>query len=91
MATRHETPNLERRGNVFPWRTRIPVSFLASREASRLSLSLCYSDHKKAGYVGRRLNALMFNLKVKPAAGMTTRDQLETLFRAARDRADGGA
>ncbi len=85
MAARHEIQNLVRRGNVFYWRPRIPRSF--NRAAGgHLSLSLRQSDHMKARYMARRLNTLLHDLKLRPGAALTTRDQLEALFRTEVER-----
>ena len=85
MAARHEIQNLVRRGNVFYWRPRIPRSF--NRAAGgHLSLSLRQSDHMKAKYMARRLNTLLHDLKLRPGAALTTRDQLEALFRTEVER-----
>jgi len=80
MARRHEVQNLIRRGNVFYWRPRVPRQF--SRIAnSHLSLSLHHSCYMKAGYMVRRLNTLLHEMKMKPMAALTTKEQLEALFR----------
>lgn len=85
MAARHEIQNLVRRGNVFYWRPRIPRSF--DRAAGgHLSLSLRQSDHMKAKYMARRLNTLLHDLKLRPGAALTTKDQLEALFRIEVER-----
>lgn len=81
MAQRHEIQNLVRRGNVFYWRPRIPRRFVRVPD-SHLSLSLHQSCHMKAGYMARRLNTLLHEMKMKPVAALTTKDQLEALFRA---------
>ena len=86
MAARHEIHNLVRRGHVFYWRPRIPARFRSARQSSHLSLSLRHSDHMKAGWMARRLNTLLHEMKLGPTADMTTRDQLEALFRAEIDR-----
>lgn len=80
MAQRHEIQNLVRRGNVFYWRPRIPRRFVRVPD-SHLSLSLHQSCHMKAGYMARRLNTLLHEMKMKPVAALTTKDQLEALFR----------
>lgn len=36
----------------------------------------------RAGYMARRLNMLLQEMKMKPAASTLTRDQLEALFQA---------
>lgn len=85
MAARHEIQNLVRRGNVFYWRPRIPRSF-GRAGCGHLSLSLRQSDHMKARYMARRLNTLLHDLKLRPGAALTTRDQLEALFRTEVER-----
>ncbi|WP_184117324.1 DUF6538 domain-containing protein [Aminobacter sp. DSM 101952] len=81
MGRRHEIQNLVRRGNMFHWRPRIPRQFSEIAER-HLSLSLHLSDHRKAQYMARRLNTLLHELKLTPGAAVTTKDQLESLFRA---------
>ncbi|WP_274425232.1 integrase [Chelativorans sp. YIM 93263] len=86
MAARHRIANLTRRGNVFYWRARIPAGVTDRRLPSHLSLSLRHSDHMKAGYMARRLNTLLAELTMRPDVRMTTREQLEQLFRSEIDR-----
>ncbi|WP_269930269.1 DUF6538 domain-containing protein [Aminobacter sp. HY435] len=85
MGRRHEIQNLVRRGNMFHWRPRIPRQFPEIAER-HLSLSLHQSDNKKAQYMARRLNTLLHELKLTPGAAVTTKDQLESLFRTEADR-----
>ena len=80
MAARHEVQNLVRRGNVFYWRSRILRRF-GSAGDGHLSLSLRQSDHMKAKYMARRLNTLLDDLKITHGAALTTKEQLEALFR----------
>ena len=86
MARRHEIQNLLRRGNVYYWRARVPAPLGSHGETGRLSLSLRFSDHRKAGYIARRLNSLLHDLMLRPNAKMTTKEQLAALFRAEIDR-----
>ncbi|WP_202617981.1 DUF6538 domain-containing protein [Aureimonas leprariae] len=86
MATRHDVTNLERRGHTFYWRARVPVRFRQVRRQARLSFSLRLSDHGKAAYTARRLNTLLADLTVRPTAAMTTKDQLDQIFRAEIER-----
>ena len=86
MATRHDTSNLERRGHTFYWRARVPKRFRKVPRQARLSFSLRLSDHHKAAYIARRLNTLLADLTVRPTAAMTTKDQLDQLFRADIER-----
>jgi integrase len=78
--------NLERRGHTFYWRVRVPTHFRQVRRQARLSFSLRLSDHHKAAYMARRLNTLLADLTVRPTAAMTTKDQLDQLFRAEIER-----
>ncbi|WP_373289670.1 DUF6538 domain-containing protein, partial [Aureimonas glaciei] len=78
--------NLERRGHTFYWRARVPTRFRQVRRQARLSFSLRLSDHLKAAYMARRLNTLLADLTVRPTAAMTTKDQLDQLFRAEIER-----
>ena len=86
MAVRHDVENLIRRGNIFYWRARVPMSFARCRPGSRLSLSLHCSDHKKAQAIGRKLNMLMAELKMKPKEPMS-KEQLQKLCEHERDGA----
>ncbi len=81
MAARHRLANLTRRGNVFYWRARVPSAF-ASNQRSHLALSLRHGDHTKAKSMVRRLNMLLAELAEEDRARMTSREQLEDLFRA---------
>lgn len=84
MAIRHEVENLIRRGNIFYWRARVPTSFAPCQPGSRLSLSLHCSDHKKAQAIGRKLNTLMAELKMKSKEPMS-KAQLQKLCEHERD------
>ncbi len=84
MAVRHDVENLIRRGHIFYWRARIPASFARCQPGSRLSLSLHCSDHKKAQAIGRKLNMLMAELKMKPKEPMS-KAQLQKLCEHERD------
>ncbi|MEX6508891.1 DUF6538 domain-containing protein [Jiella sp. M17.18] len=86
VATRHEVQNLERRGHTFYWRARVPARFVAVPKSARLSLSLRQSDHSKAAYMARRLNLLLAELTARPSCGMTTKSQLDQLFRSEIER-----
>ncbi|MDK1378161.1 MULTISPECIES: DUF6538 domain-containing protein [unclassified Sinorhizobium] len=79
MAARHGVENPIRLGNIFYWRARVPTSFARCRPGSRLSLSLRCSDHKKAQAIGRKLNMLMAEMKMKSKESMS-KEQLQKLF-----------
>ncbi|WP_336056027.1 DUF6538 domain-containing protein [Nitratireductor sp. CH_MIT9313-5] len=85
MSARHRIANLTRRGNVFYWRARIP-SALAIDQRSHLALSLRHGDHTKAKSMVRRLNTLLAELAEGDRARMTSREQLEEIFRAEIER-----
>ncbi len=85
MAARHRLANLTRRGNVFYWRARVPSAF-TSNQRSHLALSLRHGDHTKAKSMVRRLNMLLAELAEEDRARMTSREQLEDLFRAEIER-----
>lgn len=84
MAVRHDVENLTRRGNIFYWRARVPSAFGQCRPGSRLSLSLHCSDHKKAKAIGRKLNLLVAELKLKQKEPMS-KAQLQKLCEHERD------
>lgn len=84
MAVRHDVENLTRRGNIFYWRARVPTAFEQCRPGSRLSLSLHCSDHKKAQAIGRKLNMLVAELKLKQKEPMS-KAQLQKLCEHERD------
>lgn len=77
---RHQVENLVLRGPIFCWRARIPVGLGAPTLNARLSLSLRLSDRKKASLVARRLNALLLEVELIPAARMATNEQLTRIF-----------
>jgi hypothetical protein len=77
---RHQVENLVLRGPIFYWRARIPARLAASTRSARLSLSLRLSDRKKASLVARRLNALLLQVEMMPAARMATKEQLTKIF-----------
>jgi hypothetical protein len=56
------------------------VGLAASTRNARLSLSLRLSDRKKASLVARRLNALLLQVELMPAARMATKEQLTRIF-----------
>ncbi len=85
MAVRHDVENLIRRGNIFYWRARVPLSFIRCTPGSRLSLSLQVSDHKKAQMIARQLNMRLAEMKLKPKEIMADRDQLQKFFEHTRD------
>lgn len=85
MAVRHDVENLIRRGNIFYWRARVPNAFRQCLPGSRLSLSLHCSDHKKAQVIGRKLNVLMAELKLKQKDPMS-KAQLQKLCEHERDK-----
>lgn len=84
MAIRHDVENLTRRGNIFYWRARVPSAFAKCQPGSRLSLSLHCSDHKKAQAIGRKLNMLVAELKLKRKEPMS-KAQLQKLCEHERD------
>ena len=77
---RHQVENLVLRGPIFYWRARIPAGLAACGRSARLSLSLRLSDRKKASLVARRLNALLLQVEMMPAARMATKEQLTKIF-----------
>lgn len=77
---RHQIENLVRRGPIFYWRARVPVSFRAVSSNARLSLSLRLSDRRTASVVARRLNAVLLELELVPTATMATKEQLAKIF-----------
>lgn len=85
MAVRHDVENLIRRGNIFYWRARVPLSFIRCTPGSRLSLSLQVSDHKKAQMIARHLNMRLAEMKLRPKEIMADREQLQKLFERVRN------
>lgn len=86
MARRQDAQNLMRRGNIWYWRPRLPVSLFKSGLNSKLSLSLRQSDFNRAKFMAVRLNSMLAELKLRPGLGMTRQDGLRELFRAEIDR-----
>jgi len=84
MAVRHDVENLIRRGNIFFWLARVSTSFVRCQPGSRLSLSLHCSDHKKAQAIGRKLNTVMAELKMKSKEPMS-KAQLQKLCEHEQD------
>ncbi len=82
MARRHEVQNLLRRGNIWYWRPRLPVSLSQSDLNGKLSFSLKQSDHHRARFMARRLNSLLAELRMRPGAAMTRKENLKALFQA---------
>lgn len=50
MAVRHQVQNLQRRENIFYWRTRLPAQLGRNIGSRHLAFSLKQSDHRPAGY-----------------------------------------
>ncbi len=82
-SVRHEVENLIRRGNIFYWRPRVPGCFAACPPGSHLSSSLQMSDHKKAKVMARQLNLRLAEMKLKSKDIMSTKEQLQRLFKCA--------
>lgn len=82
MAIRHEVQNLQRRGNIFYWRARIPMRMRSSIDVQHLAFSLKQSDHHRAGYMVRKLNLLLHEISLKPESTMINKEALEKLFQS---------
>jgi integrase len=86
MARRQDAQNLMRRGNIWYWRPRLPVSLFKSGLNRKLSLSLRQTDFNRAKFMARRLNTMLAELKMRPGSGMTRQEGLRELFKAEIDR-----
>ncbi|WP_413570929.1 DUF6538 domain-containing protein [Brucella sp. H1_1004] len=47
MAVRHQVQNLQRRGNIFYWRARLPAQLGCNIGSRHLAFSLKQSDHRQ--------------------------------------------
>lgn len=56
MAVRHQVQNLQRRGNIYYWRPRLPARMSHYLGSRHLAFSLKQSDHRRAGYMSRKHN-----------------------------------
>ncbi|MEP5640984.1 MAG: DUF6538 domain-containing protein [Roseibium sp.] len=86
MARRHNVQNLQRRGNIWYWRPRIPSVLFQSDLNRKLSFSLRQSDHERARFMARRLNTMLAELRFRRDLKMTRQDGLKKLFKAEIDR-----
>ncbi|WP_265985463.1 MULTISPECIES: DUF6538 domain-containing protein [Ochrobactrum] len=66
MAVRHQVQNLQRRGNIFYWRTRLPAQLGRNIGSRHLAFSLKQSDHRQVGYMVRKLNLMLFEIAENP-------------------------
>lgn len=86
MARRQDAQNLMRRGNIWYWRPRLPVSLFKSGLNRKLSLSLRQSDFNRAKFMSRRLNTMLAELSMRPGLRMIRQEGLRELFKAEIDR-----
>ena len=82
MARYHAVPNLQRRGNIWYWRPRLPRHISQTDLNQKLSFSLRQSDHDRARYMALRLNTLLAGLKFRRPCAPMTKDKLKRLFQA---------
>ncbi|MEP4441889.1 MAG: DUF6538 domain-containing protein [Hyphomicrobiales bacterium] len=86
MARRRDVQNLLRRGNIWYWRPRLPVSLSQSDLNRKLSFSLRQSDHHRARFMARRLNTMLAEMRLRRDLRATRQDGLKALFKAEIDR-----
>ncbi|WP_312468455.1 DUF6538 domain-containing protein [Brucella sp.] len=70
MAIKHQVQNLQRRGNIFYWRPRLPARMSAHIGARHLAFSLKQSDHRQAGRMARKLNLMLFEIAENPRSAL---------------------
>jgi len=86
MAVRHQVQNLQRRGNIFYWRPRLPASLGRNTGSRHLAFSLKQSDHRQAGHMARKLNLLLFEIAENPRSALMSKEALERLFQSEIER-----
>ncbi len=82
MAVRHQVQNLQRRGNIFYWRPRLPARMSEHIGARHLAFSLKQSDHRQAGRMARKLNLMLFEIAENPRSALMSKEALERLFQS---------
>jgi len=82
MAIRHQVQNLQRRGNIFYWRARLPTHLGRNIGSRHLAFSLKQSDHRQAGYMARKLNLMLYEIAENPRSVLMSKEALEGLFQS---------
>ena len=82
MAVRHQVQNLQRRGNIYYWRPRLPARMSHYLGSRHLAFSLKQSDHRRAGYMARKLNLMLYEVAENPRGALMTKEALERLFQS---------
>jgi len=85
MAQRHNVQNPQRRGKIWYWRPRLPVSLFKSDLNRKLSYNLKQSDHHLARYLARRLNAMLPELRCRRDLTTQRRESLKCLVKTEID------
>ncbi|UMY16781.1 hypothetical protein MMB17_19235 [Methylobacterium organophilum] len=75
--------NLHRRGAVYYWRRRVPVTFALATGANWLKLSLRTREPVRARFLAAQLDATAADLFTTILPDAITKEQLATLFRKA--------
>ncbi|WP_210261609.1 DUF6538 domain-containing protein [Ochrobactrum soli] len=82
MAIRHQVQNLQRRGNIFYWRARLPAHLGRNIGLRHLAFSLKQSAHRQAGYMARKLNLMLYEIAENPRSVLMSKEALEGLFQS---------
>ena len=82
MAVRHQVQNLQRRGNIFYWRARLPAHLGRNIGSRHLAFSLKQSDHRQAGHMARKLNLMLYEIAENPRSVLMSKEALEGLFQS---------
>ncbi len=82
MTVRHQVQNLQRRGNIFYWRPRLPAHLGCNIGVRHLAVSLKQSDHRQAGYMVRKLNLMLFEIAENQRSALMSKEAFERLFQS---------
>ncbi|WP_192799503.1 DUF6538 domain-containing protein [Brucella tritici] len=82
MAIRHQVQNLQRRGNIFYRRARLPVHLGRNIGSCHLAFSLKQSDHRQAGYMACKLNLMLYEIVENPRSVLMSTEALEASFQS---------
>ncbi len=81
-------PNLQRRGNIWYWRARLPGTLFHSDKPCCFSLSLRQSDRQKALYMAQKLNLIILDLKLHRTNFPMRKNSLNSIFKMELKRMD---